>query len=529
MPQSIFQQRTYIGETIGSYTGDFDASTYEGAVPVADPTTLVPEANQPEVVLSTATDSVWILDDDAVAVPYYVDTGLPPADAVLDWPKVPVWNWVENGWIQLNAAIDAVDYSISHIEFDRALLTIHDHGNFDYLDFELTITGPGVSGTPISLADDTRNFWITGLRSNSTYTVNLVVNLLYGGQSNDNEQTFTTPTNPTPKAVTDLSSPARTNKWIDLVWSNPPGTSATQYKVYQGYYGGQTKYVKTVVGTSTRIANLREDRKYRYFVRGVTPNGKEGPLSNELKWATGHNEIRRQGTDNNLLFAPQEWGSYRQDIQWRWARPWGVEARNPHIYQGYWPGNNWRGASNPTQNIAAGNTRRYHGVITYNDDQMRRALDRKHGAGVGDAISINSLRIVRVYRHRTPGHVAPQSMNWHLTRSNPFSSSAVPPIYGNHWGWKMGAGTYRTAYPLPAAWGKALIRGKSGSTNVNGLALFRGDNSTNGYGAAGYGAWSGHRLLDPNYSGSWRYSDFRLLMKGSWNVVVRAYKGPYRW
>jgi len=469
MPQSIFEKKTYIGETIGSYTGG-------------------------------------------------------------DWPKAPVWNWVEGGWIQLNAAIDKVDYSISHIEYNRALLTIFDHGNYDYLDFELLVTGPGVPGTPITLADDTQTFWIKGLTQNSTYTVNLKVNLFYGGQSNDSIQTFTTPLDPTPKAVTTLSSPARTNSWIDLAWTHPAGSSAVTYKVYQGYSGGSTQYVKTVTGTSTRIANLREDRKYRYFVRGVNSNNKEGPWSNELRWATGHGEIRRRGTDNNILFFPSEWGSFRNDIQWRWSTRYsGIVPRNPHVYQGYWPGNNWRGPSNPAQNPAAGNTRRYWGTITYSSSGIRGGLDRKHGSGVGSNISISSLKIKKIYRHRTPGIYSAVSMNWHLTNSNPFSTSVSPPVYGSYWGWSMSAGTYRLGYPLPASWGTALVRGRSGSTNINGLVLYRGDNQTNGYGAAGYGAWSGHRLRDPYYSGSWRESDLTLVLQGSWNFVIRSYKGPYRW
>lgn len=529
MPQSIYEGLTYIGETIGSYAGDFDSSTYTGAVPVEDPLTFVPTNNEPEVVLSAVTDTVWLLDPDAVATPYYVDSGLPPADADLDFPKIPVWNWVNNGWVQLNAAIDRVDYAISDISYDRALLTIFDHGNYDYLDYELVITGGVLSGDPIGLADDSEQFWITGLEADTTYTVNLKVNLLYGGQSNDSIQTFTTPVNPTPLAVIDLSSPSRTNRWIDLAWTNPVGTTATSYNVYQGYQGGSTRLVKNVTGTSTRVVNLVEDRKYRYFVRGVNADGKEGPQSNELRWATGHGEIKRQGSDSSMTFSPLEWGSFRPDIRWRWAREDGIRARNPHIYQGYWPGNNWWGPSNPTQNIAAGNTRRYWGTITYDDDYMRRKIDRQHGRNVGNNINISSLKIRKIYRHRTPGIYTAVNMIWHTTWANPFDSGQ-PPLYGKHDGKNMRAGTYVTMYGLPAKWGKFLIRGKNSTgTRVNGLVLHRADNQTNGYGAAGYGAWSGHRLNDPYYSGAWRESDLRLVMSGSWSFTVRAYKGPYRW
>ncbi len=74
-----------------------------------------------------------------------------------------------------------------------------------------------------------------------------------------------------------------------------------------------------------------------------------------------------------------------------------------------------------------------------------------------------------------------------------------------------------------------MIRGLDDGTKVNGLVLHRSDNQTNGYGAAGYGRWSGHLLDDPDASGSWRNSDLSLMMEGSWNVLVRAYKGPYPW
>lgn len=534
MPQSIYEGLTYIGETIGSYTGDFDSATYTGVVPVEDPTTFVPTNGQPEVVLSTATDTVWLIDEEAVAIPYYVDSGLPPADAVLNWPKIPVKNWVDGHWVQLNADIGPVDFSISNVAYDRALLTIYDHLNFDLLDYELVISG-GLSAT-IGLADDTEKFWITGLAANTQYTATLRGRLRYGSETPGAEddwtpsasETFTTPTNPTPLAVNDLTSPARTNRWIDLKWTAPAGTTATSYKVYQGYYGGSTRHVKTVAGTTTRISNLVDDRKYRYFVRGVNASGQEGPWSNELKWATGHGEIKRQGSDS-FIVGPQEWGSYRPDIQWRWARPDGIRSRNPHIYQGYWPGNNWWGAANPSQNLEAGRTRRYWGTITYDDDRARRSLDRKHGANVGKNINVSKLRIKKLYRHRTPGIVSAVNMIWHHTRANPFDSGQ-PPIYGSYDGRNMQAGTFITGYPLPAKWGKFLVRGENDKgTKVNGLLLHRADNQTNGYGAAGYGAWSGHRLNDPYYSGDWRESDLRLVMEGSWSFTVQAYKGPYRW
>jgi hypothetical protein len=468
MPQSIYQAKAYIGETIGSWV---------------DP----------------------------------------------DWPKMPVWNWAEGSWVQLNADIGKVDYGLKNLAYDRVLLDIHDHLNFEFLDYTLTVTGPGVTGVPILLPDNIDTTWITGLTAASTYTVNLVANLISGGTSLDSIQTFTTPANPTPMAVIDLTSPARTNSWIDLKWTTPSGSTAIKYKVYRGYYGGSTQYVKTVTGTSTRLTGLSEDRKYRYFVRGVNATDKEGPWSNELKWATGHSEIRRVGRNNSLVWNPSEWGSYRQDIQWRWSRPWGISPRNPHIYQGYWPGYNRYGASNPAQNPAAGNTRRYWGAVTYNGAAMRSAIDRLHGSGVANNLSVEGLWFKKLYRQRQPGKIDAQSMLWHLTNTNPFNSGQ-PPVYGNSWRTPMRAGTYITMYGLPASWGKHLLTNRiNGGTWVNGLLLHRGDDQTNGYGAAGYGAWSGHNEIEPGYSDSWRKSDLRLVLKGSWNFVIRSYKGPYRW
>lgn len=452
-----------------------------------------------------------------------IQTNQPP------WRKCPVWNWVEGNWIQLNADIGKVDFGLRNLSFDRVMLEIFDHRNFDYLDYTLTVTGPGVSGTPVNLPDNTQTTWITGLTQNSTYTVTLIANLLSGGQTPPSIQTFTTPADATPLAVVDLTSPARTNSWIDLKWTTPVGSSATSYRVYYGTENGPAIAVLTAAGTTARVVGLREDTRYWYYVRGISPGGKEGPQSNTLRWATGHDEIRRQGSDSSIMWEPREWGSYRPDIQWRWARETGIKPRNPHIYQGYWPGNNWHGASNPTQNIAAGDTRRYWGCVVYNNDVIQNALDTKHGAGVGAGIQISKMSFRRVYRHTNPGNVAAQDMVWHLTNTNPFNSSGKPPVYRNFDGVAMKAGQKIDGYALPASWGTMLIRGLDGGTVVKGLALYRKDNQTNGYGAAGYGRWSGHLLKDPDTTGSWRYSDLTLMMEGSWNVVVRGYVGPSQW
>jgi hypothetical protein len=446
------------------------------------------------------------------------------------WAKSPVWNWVEGNWVQLNSN-PGLDFALRNLSYDRVLLEIFDHKNFDYLDYTLTVTGPGVSGTPVSLPDDTQTTWITGLTANSTYTVLLVANLISGGTITS-VQTITTPENATPGAVTNLSSPARTNSWIDLVWTDPSGgSSAIEYRVYYGKENGPVIGIvngEPGQGWSARVVGLQEDSKYWYYVRGANSNGKEGPPSNQIRWTTGHGEIRRQGSDSNILWAPREWGSYRNDIQWRWAREGYIKARNPHIYQGYWPGNNWHGPSNPAQNVAAGDTRRYWGATVYKKSVIQDALDAKHGMGVGEAMTISKMAFRRLYRHTNPGYVAAQDMVWHLTETNPFNS-AKPPVYRRYEGTAMKAGQKITGYTLPPSWGTYLIKGLDGGTVVNGLVLYRKDNQTNGYGAAGYGRWSGHLLKDPDTTGSWRYSDLSLMMEGSWSLVVRTYVGPVPW
>jgi hypothetical protein len=468
MPQSIYQGLTYIGETIQTYT---------------DPS----------------------------------------------WGKAPVWNWVEGNWIQLNADIGPVDFGLRNLSFDRVMLQIFDHKNFDYLDYTLTVTGPGVSGTPITLPDDTETVWITGLTPNSTYTVLLVANLLSGGETPDSIQTVTTPANPTPFAVVDLTSPARTNAWIDLSWTNPSGSTAVTYRVYYGKENGTALGIIDTLGlTTVRVAGLQEDSKYWYYVRGINPSGKEGPQSNVLRWATGHGEILRQGSDNSVMWEPREWGSYRPDIEWRWAREGGILPRNPHLYQGYWPGNNWHGASNPAQNIEAGDKRRYWGCTVYKQSVIHDALNAKHGSGVADSITISKMSFKRLYRHVNPGYVEAQDMVWHLTNTNPFNSGK-PPVYRNFDGQAMRQGQKIDGYALPASWGTMLIRGLDGGTVVKGLALHRKDNQTNGYGAAGYGRWSGHLLRDPDRSETWRHSNLTLMMEGSWSIVIRSYVGPYQW
>lgn len=449
------------------------------------------------------------------------------------WRKAPVWNRVGGIWVQLNADIGPVDFAVMDLFHDRAKIEIFDSQNFDHVgNYEVYLkTGAGsfVRRSDLDIPDNVSTGWITGLSASTSYTVRIKTGLISGGQTPDSDRTFTTPANPVPHPVTDLRSPAQTNSWIDLAWSHPSGSSAVSYLVFYGRAGeGPSGIVNVGVSVNYRVTGLQEDTRYWYFVRGINSSGLEGPDSNVLQWATGWGEIRRQGSDSNIIWKPREWGSFRPDIQWRWARENGILPKNPHLYQGYWPGNNWHGASNPSANLEAGRTRRYWGAVVYTSSTIQDALNAKHGAGVGDEIVISKLSFRRVYRHTNPGNVDAQNMIWHMTNTNPFDSGQ-PPTYGNFDGKAMRAGEKVDYYPLASSWGTKLIRGYDGGTKVNGIVLHRSDNVTNGYGAAGYGRWSGHLLKDPDTSGDWRYSDLSLMMEGSWNVLVRPYRGPYQW
>lgn len=449
------------------------------------------------------------------------------------WRKAPVLNWLGGIWVQLNADIGPVDFALRNIAYDRVMIEIFDSQNYDHVgNYQVWLkTGAGafIRRPDLDIPDNTSTGWITGLTANTTYSVLIKTNLLSGGQTPDSIKAFTTPANPTPFAVTNLRSTGQTNAFIDLVWTSPGGTSATSYRIYFGRRGeGPAGIVNVGAATSGRIAGLQENTAYWYFVRGVNASGLEGPNSNRLQWATGWGEIRRAGSDANIVWKPREWGSYRPDIEWAWERENGRLPKNPHLYQGYWPGNNWHGASNPSSNPAAGKQRRYWGAVVYTPSAIRDQLDAKHGAGVGDSIEISKLAFRRMYRHTNPGNVAAQDMKWHMTNANPFNSGQ-PPTYDSFNGQDMKAGEKINYYKLDKAWGTKLVRGKDGGTTVNGLVLHRSDDVTNGYGAAGYGRWSGHLLKDPNTSGSDRYSDLSLMMEGSWNVLVRAYRGPYQW
>ena len=159
---------------------------------------------------------------------------VPPAT----WRKAPVWNWVDGGlWIQLNADIGPVDFAVRNIGHDRAMIEIHNSQTYDHVGgYEVWLkTGAGAfvrrpdldipdMPTPVPgqvVIQIVPTQWITGLTAATNYTVRIRTGLVSGGYTPDRDVPFTTSSNPVPKTVVDLTSPARTNIWTDLRWTSP--------------------------------------------------------------------------------------------------------------------------------------------------------------------------------------------------------------------------------------------------------------------------------------------------------------------
>ena len=56
------------------------------------------------------------------------------------WAKVNVYNRAGNNWVLLNADLDKVDYGLVNLSYNKVMLDIHDHLNWDFLDYTLTVT-----------------------------------------------------------------------------------------------------------------------------------------------------------------------------------------------------------------------------------------------------------------------------------------------------------------------------------------------------------------------------------------------------
>lgn len=452
--------------------------------------------------------------------------------------KVPVWNRVSNNWIQLNADLDKVDYALVNLKHNQVTVDIHDHLNWDYLDYELTVTPEpsgwaGGVGGPLTLPDDTDLYTVTGLTENTVYTFDLRANLRQGGQTGPSIQQITTPVDPIPDAPINLRVVSSTNSSTELAWDDPTGTSATTWRVRWGK--SRTAYRQATVSTqSASITGLPEDTKFMYWVAGVNDEINEGPSSNVVKWATGHNAKYRTGSVSRFPISPHEWGSWRPDIGWYdWHQLWYYNRRtfHKHIYQGYWQKDPiWTG-STAGINRPEQESGRYRGIVTYNLGKYRAAMNETYGKDVWQNISVSRTEIRRVHRYSGVGTVNPVYMYWHLTNTNVFDAAAPPPIYYNHRNTtntadaraaqdSMSAGSTIDYLRLPRSWGNIISRGKnSGGTSMNGIMLYRSDHTNTGAGAAGYGRWAGHGAG----------SNWSMLLSGSWNFKYISYKAPYAW
>lgn len=456
-------------------------------------------------------------------------SGLTDAD---EWEFVPVFNLVRNSWWMLNANISVIDYTLRDLKYDSVVVDITDETNPDYGEFLIEVTQGGTVVKSETVPDDTDLYPITGLVHDTEYTINVKAHLLHDGHwTEDSIQTFRTPDNPIPLAPINLVSAWRTNSYMDLSWTNPPYSSATTFNIYVGYEGAALSLAQTgVTGSTFKVTGLLEDRKYMYAVSGVNAQGLEGPMSNILRWATGHDSKRRQGSISREPLHVYEFGSWRSDIGWNDWHYWPRRVNQKSVFQGFWTNDH----------------RRYRGCVTYLQDDFRHRLDSRYGQDVWRNLNVTCTEIARVYRMRAPGNANAQYMLWYLTNTNIFDSSGAPPIYFGHRNDRndadavlahdrMKAGTAIDSLRLPRGYGHALITGTGwyGPGNgvaVNGLMLHRSDGENNGYGTAGYGEWCGHGLRDRAYPGdAWRYSDWTLMISASWDFEYISYRAPYQW
>lgn len=461
------------------------------------------------------------------------------------WEWVPVNNRVGNDWWLLNAFVDQVDYSIINQYYNRVTLDIFDHTNPDFEDFPLVVrkVAGNVQVLSTLLPDGTDTYVITGLEELTEYEVSLQVNVSDGSTTAPNIKRFTTPKNPVPLAPINLTSPNRTNSWIDLQWTIPDGSSAVFHRVYTILDDGLATHgrppVNSANGASTaRVVGLSPDTRYRYYVVGVNSEGREGPRSNILNWATGHDSVTASGSAQ-FWANPVEWGSWRPDIGWHYWKTWPTKTWNNNVYQGYWQGDpDYYG---PTRNVVTSQeSGRYWGCVTYNMHEARVHCDVHYGAGVWQNLNVTRTEIARIYRWRAPGNAQAQYMQWNLTYTNIFDSSGKPPLYQAHRNLgndadhiaaqdTMKAGSAIDWLRLPRLYGRALLSDSLWGSPVNGICLWRGDHENNYYGTAGYGKWSGHGIRDADYPrDAWRYSDWRILISGDWNFQRVSYKAPYQ-
>lgn len=431
---------------------------------------------------------------------------------------VPVFDQELDVRYRLNAEVDQVDYEIVQVDHKSATLEWRSH--YDYREIHILLNTANRPEKSITVSSRVTRYTLTGLLADVEYEVNVIATVPWGSTSS-NRQTFKTSVNPVPGPITGFRFTSRSNTSISLSWNS--AQRAARYTVYRSVGTGSLTQVKSVSGTSATIS-LSQDTKYRFAVRAVNSDGQHGPQSAVIRSATGHEAVRRRGSVRRLVLPPTRWGSWRSDIGWNWWYTWPEKDANKSIYQGYWRYTN----------------KRYWGVIEYDDDQLRRIIDRRFGNGTANNLRVTEASIRKVYRQRMAGNYSPLQLVWHLTNTK-VRSGGKPSVYGKHVNDRnssdarkahqaLGAGKSIDYLRIPRDWGKAIIMGKKGNTKVRGLVLQRGDNSWNGYGYAGYMKISGHNQPDYHLGGGGgRKSDLSLVISGNWDYVVRSAEGPYTW
>jgi hypothetical protein len=470
------------------------------------------------------------------------------------WSKVPVMNWVNNAWVQLNEdPSDAVvDYTVTNIDWDSADVDVFDYQKFTNIVLRLynMATGSPVLAQTYNLPAGQRKHTFAGLTENTPYRTNVTGTRMYGdGQSNNNYKDFRTTINPKPKTPYNLRVTGHTNSQIDLAWDNPAGSTSQSFLVYRLNEAGQVLDAPHLVPGSlrtTRFTGLAQDTKYQYYVVARNSSGTQSEKSNTVRWATGHEVSQRSGSLSREPLHPASWGS------WNGLRGWHPVGNSTlandndldKIRQGYWQKDPiLTGTTNKVVPSEANG--RYWGCVTYNIvDFINRV-----GGDVANALQVSEARIGRIYRYRYHGaHYPPDTqayswMVWHLTNTSPWNAaSGQPPVYDAHRNSDNGydqinSGYYHDNLILPARFGKALTTGWLGGTQVNGICLYRYENLNSGSGTDGYMALAGHGkrefldswLREAPWSRTEGYSNWTIYISGTYTVVSRSYLAPYAW
>lgn len=429
-----------------------------------------------------------------------------------------------NCWIRINTTLTQVDHWCKEVGSTSYTFGWKTERTYSTLHIVVSVNGQEVYAATASPSDEMHT--VSGLTSETTYTINVYADYVQGGRTDDNFTEFTTTTVVVPSAPQRLTQTAWSNSSISLAWDAPAYGPVSYYAVFMSEGFENWRQVATTTSRSRTVSALKSDTKYRFAVRAVNRDGQASPLSNDVRLLTGHEEKRRTGKARNVALPPKRWGSWRGDIGWNWWASWPEKDANQSIYQGYW----------------AYRSKRYWGVIEYDDAELRRILDRKYGVGVGDNFNVTRASIRRVYRQRMAGNYAPQTLVWHLTNSRVRGTNARPTVYERHVNdantadkrrsqRAIRAGTSIKSLRIPRAWAEAIIRGRrKGNQPVSGLVLYRDDDNWNGYGYAGYMKISGHKQPDYHLGGAGgRSSDLTLVVQGNWDFRIQSYKAPSSW